>query len=67
MDGHVPNLTFGPDVIAACHNAVAIEFEAHIMCNRPEELLPRYVDAGCQWILVHPETVRQPQRTYQRV
>jgi len=68
MDGHyVPNLTFGPDVIAACRNKVSCDFEAHIMCDRPEELLPRYVEAGCQWILVHPETLRQPHRTYQRI
>lgn len=68
MDGHyVPNLTFGPEVIAACRSAATCEFEAHIMCDRPEELLPRYVDAGCQWILLHPETLRQPYRTYQRV
>jgi ribulose-phosphate 3-epimerase len=68
MDGHyVPNLTFGPDVIAACRDKVACDFEAHLMCDRPEELLPRYVEAGCQWILVHPETLRQPHRTYQRI
>jgi len=68
MDGHyVPNLTFGPDVIAACRDKVSCDFEAHIMCDRPEELLPRYVEAGCQWILVHPETLRQPHRTYQRI
>ena len=68
MDGHyVPNLTFGPDVIAACRDMVRCDFEAHIMCDRPEELLPRYVEAGCQWILVHPETLRQPHRTYQRI
>lgn len=68
MDGHyVPNITFGPDVIASCRDLVACDFEAHIMCERPEELLPRYVDAGCQWIIVHPETLRQPHRTYQQV
>jgi ribulose-phosphate 3-epimerase len=68
MDGHyVPNLTFGPDVIAACRGAVTCDFEAHIMCDRPEDLLHRYVEAGCQWILVHPETLRQPHRTYQRI
>jgi len=68
MDGHyVPNLTFGPGVIAACRDKVACEFEAHIMCDRPEELLPRYVEVGCQWVLVHPETLREPHRTYQRI
>lgn len=68
MDGHyVPNLTFGSDVIASCRDLVSCEFEAHIMCERPEELLPRYVEAGCQWVLVHPETLRQPHRTYQHI
>jgi ribulose-phosphate 3-epimerase len=68
MDGHyVPNLTFGPDVIASCRDLVSCGFEAHLMCDRPEELLPRYVEAGCQWVLVHPETLRQPHRTYQQI
>jgi ribulose-phosphate 3-epimerase len=68
MDGQfVPNLTFGPDVIAACRTVCALPFEAHLQCNRPEELLPRYVDAGCDLLLVHPETLRQPHRTYARI
>lgn len=68
MDGHyVPNLTFGPDVIASCRDRVDCAFEAHIMCDRPEELLPRFIEAGCEWVLVHPETLRQPHRTYQQI
>ena len=66
MDGRfVPNLTFGPDVIAACRPLVSVGFEAHLMCERPEELLPRYVEAGCELIILHPETLLQPHRTYQ--
>jgi ribulose-phosphate 3-epimerase len=65
MDGNfVPNLTFGPDVIAACRDVCAVGFEAHLMCDRPEELIPRYVEAGCELVIVHPETLRQPHRTY---
>jgi len=68
MDGHyVPNLTFGPAVIAACRGAVDCAFEAHVMCDRPEELLPLYIEAGCEWMLLHPETLRQPHRTYQHI
>jgi ribulose-phosphate 3-epimerase len=68
MDGNfVPNLTFGADVIAACRPLVDIGFEAHIMCDRPEELLPRYVEAGCQLVIVHPETLRQPHHTYAQI
>jgi ribulose-phosphate 3-epimerase len=65
MDGEfVPNITFGPDVIAACRPYARCPFEVHLMCHRPEELFPRYVDAGCDLLLVHPETLRQPHQAY---
>ena len=39
MDGRfVPNLTFGPDVIAACRAHAAVMFEAHLMVEDPDEL-----------------------------
>ena len=65
MDGaYVPNITFGPDVIAACRPHARAPFEAHLMCDRPEELLPRYVEAGVELLIMHPETLRQPHRTF---
>ncbi len=69
MDGvFVPNLTFGPDVIAACRPLVDVPFEAHIMADRPEDMLARYVEeAGCEMIIVHPETLGQPHRVYQQI
>ncbi|MDP9406108.1 MAG: ribulose-phosphate 3-epimerase, partial [Actinomycetota bacterium] len=68
MDGrYVPNITFGPDVIAACRPLVACGFEAHVMCESPEHLLPRFFDAGCELVTLHPETLRQPHRTYAAV
>jgi ribulose-phosphate 3-epimerase len=68
MDGKfVPNLTFGPDVIAACRKVCTVGFEAHLMVDRPEELLPRYVEAGCDLIIVHPETLQQPHYTYRTI
>ena len=57
MDGQfVPNLTFGPDVIAACRPHVDLLFEAHLMVNTPEVLLQQYIDAGCGLIIVHAES-----------
>lgn len=65
MDGrYVPNITLGPDIIKACRAIVDIPFEVHVMCDRPEEMLPRYIDAGCELVLLHPETLRQPHHTY---
>jgi ribulose-phosphate 3-epimerase len=57
MDGQfVPNLTFGPGVIAACRSAVTIPFEAHLMVRTPEVLLGEYLDAGCELLIVHAES-----------
>ena len=52
MDGvFVPNLTMGPDVIAAARRHSTVPFEVHLMVVNPDELLPRYIDAGCDLII----------------
>ncbi|BBY21854.1 ribulose-phosphate 3-epimerase [Mycobacterium stomatepiae] len=65
MDGRfVPNLTFGPDVIAACRDRAAIDFEAHLMVEDPDPMLPRWViEAGCEIVIVHAEACRHLHRT----
>lgn len=64
MDGRfVPNLTFGPDVIAACRPHASVPFEAHLMVEAPDELAGRYVDAGCEMLIVHAEACRHLHRT----
>ncbi|MDP8959108.1 MAG: ribulose-phosphate 3-epimerase [Actinomycetota bacterium] len=56
MDGNfVPNLTFGPDIIAACRDHASVPFEAHLMVADPDAMLSQYVDAGCEWVIVHAE------------
>jgi ribulose-phosphate 3-epimerase len=64
MDGRfVPNLTFGPDVIAACRPHASVLFEAHLMVEEPDELAGRYVEAGCELLIVHAEACRHLHRT----
>lgn len=64
MDGRfVPNLTFGPDVIAACRSVVTMGFEAHLMVEDPDPMLPRWVKAGCEIVIVHAEACRHLHRT----
>ncbi len=68
MDGvFVPNLTFGPDVIAACRSHSAVPFEAHLMVVEPEKLLDRYVQAGCEIVIVHSETCTHLHRTLSKI
>jgi ribulose-phosphate 3-epimerase len=64
MDGRfVPNLTFGPDVIASNRGHVSMGFEVHLMVEDPDPMLPRWVDAGCEIVIVHAETTKHLDRT----
>jgi ribulose-phosphate 3-epimerase len=64
MDGQfVPNLTFGPDVIASVRGHVSVPFEAHLMVNTPELMLGTYVEAGCDLLIVHAESTIHLHRT----
>lgn len=57
MDGRfVPNITFGPDVIAATRERVTVPFEAHLMIEDPGWVVPRFVEAGCEQVIVHAES-----------
>lgn len=68
MDGvFVPNLTFGPDIIAAAWPHSTVGFEAHLMVVNPDELLARYVDAGCEVVIVHAEACTHLHRTLGRI
>lgn len=64
MDGQfVPNLTFGPDVIAAARRHTTKPFEAHLMVLTPDVLAARYVEAGCSRLIVHAEACPHLHRT----
>jgi len=64
MDGQfVPNLTFGPDVIAAARKHTTKPFEAHLMVLTPDVLASRYVEAGCSRLIVHAEACPHLHRT----
>jgi ribulose-phosphate 3-epimerase len=68
MDGRfVPNLTFGPDVIASVRPLVGVPFEAHLMVAEPDVLLPRWVEAGCELVIVHVEACLHLHRTLGRI
>ena len=63
MDGHfVPNLTFGPPLIAALRPKTQLIFDAHLMIDNPDETIQWYLDAGCDYITVHLESSKNPQK-----
>lgn len=56
MDGHfVPNLTFGPKMVADLRKATRLPLDVHLMIERPEEWVDRYAEAGATYITVHVE------------
>ena len=66
MDGHfVPNLTFGPPVIAAIRRHTAKPFDVHLMIEPAQPYLAAYADAGADIITVHAEADRHLDRSLQ--
>ncbi len=64
MDGQfVPNLTFGPDVIASARPHATVPFEAHLMVHTPDVMAKEYIDAGCSRLIVHAEACPHLHRT----
>ncbi|HEY5346205.1 MAG TPA: ribulose-phosphate 3-epimerase, partial [Verrucomicrobiae bacterium] len=57
MDGQfVPNISFGPAVVAAIRpHAKKLFFDVHLMCGKPEILLEPFVKAGADQIIIHVE------------
>lgn len=64
MDGQfVPNLTFGPMVIAAARPHTSLPFEAHLMVHTPDAMAAEYIEAGCSRLIVHAEACPHLHRT----
>ncbi len=64
MDNHfVPNLTMGPQMVAACKRATSLFLEAHLMVERPDQIIPDFARAGADLITVHLEACPQLHRT----
>ena len=68
MDGHfVPNLTFGPPVIARLRPHSAKPFDVHLMIEPVDPLLDAFIGAGADIVTIHIEAGRHPHRTLQAI
>ncbi len=57
MDGvFVPVLTFGAGVASSICGAVSIPVDAHLMVDKPADLIEGFAKAGCRYITIHPES-----------
>lgn len=56
MDGHfVPNISFGPDVVAMARRTVRLPLNVHLMLSRPDLYAERFAEAGADTIQIHVE------------
>jgi ribulose-phosphate 3-epimerase len=56
MDGHfVPNISFGPAVVAALRPMTRLTYDVHLMCSRPDILLEPFAKAGANRMTIHVE------------
>ena len=56
MDGHfVPNISFGPEVVAAVRRLTPLPLDVHLMISRPSAYADRFLAAGSDSITFHVE------------
>ena len=68
MDGHfVPNITFGPQVVAALRPHVHKTFDCHLMIEPCDPYIEAFAKAGCDIITVHAEATKHLDRSLQAI
>lgn len=68
MDGHfVPNITFGPPVIANVRGRTTKRFDVHLMIAPADPYLQSFAEAGADTISVHAEAGPHLDRSLQAI
>lgn len=68
MDGHfVPNISFGPQVLADLRPRTRLFFDTHLMLLHPDRYIEAFARAGAQRITVHVEADHDVARTLARI
>ncbi len=68
MDGHfVPNITFGPDTVAALRRGMRTALDVHLMISPADPFLEAFVRAGADLVSVHAEAGPHLDRSLTRI
>ena len=63
MDGRfVPNLTWGPKIVADLRRISTLPFDCHLMIVEPERYVDDFIDAGANTVTFHLEVTPHAQR-----
>ena len=68
MDNHfVPNLTFGPIVVAAARKLTTALLDVHLMMERPWAMIGEFRKAGADLVTVHLEACPQTREVLRQI
>ncbi|MEL6686475.1 MAG: ribulose-phosphate 3-epimerase [Pseudomonadota bacterium] len=68
MDGHyVPNITIGPAVVKALRPHSQKPFDVHLMIAPADPYLEAFVQAGANYLSIHPDAGPHPHRSLQAI
>jgi len=68
MDGHfVPNITIGPVVVEWVRKVTNIPLDVHLMITDPDKYAPEFINAGADWVSIHPETCADPNLSLKKI
>jgi len=68
MDGHfVPNITFGPTVVAAIKSVATVPLDVHLMIENPDYYIDEFVSVGADILTLHVESCLHMQRALRLV
>src|SRR5438067_4044599 len=61
MDGHfVDNISFGPGIVAIVRKLTNLPLDVHLMIERADPYLPRFIEAGANSFTLHVEPESKP-------
>lgn len=64
MDGHfVPNITMGPQAVAAINRATTMFLDVHLMIYNPFDYVERFIESGADMLTIHLEATEDVEET----
>ncbi len=68
MDGHfVPNITFGPKMVADIRARTKMPLDTHLMVTEPDRMLRAFAEAGSDYLTFHIEAAVHAHRLIQNI
>lgn len=68
MDFHfVPNLSFGPNFVAAVRRMTDLPLDVHLMVDNPLDMIGAFADAGSDCLTLHVETIGESSAAFDAI